>query len=232
MSNTTYISVPGSQPSSDEQRSVATYTSTPQNWYDAPIKSHVGAIDFDMGTPLTWTQDVKWPIKKNSNPNINEGIIIEGDNSKDHLAIYCQLTGVDGLFPSMRHINGFEIDWVNNSTAGSAMYLKKIGIETCKGDGSVSHRWSTENHSPPGNYDKKTMGGFFSKDDMAKFANDYFYRLWFQISSETSGPGSRTTQVTLGNFKLLYNVGSKDNRWIVGKYRKKEVAFSESIQGK
>ena len=224
MSNTAYISVPSKGSRGDSY--------TPQNWYNTRVESHVGAIDFDMGTPMTWTQDTSWPIIKNSNPHLKEGIIIEGNNSKDHLSIYCQLTGADGLFPSMRHITGFELDWENNSTAGSAMFLKKIGIESCKGDGSPSHRWSTENHSSPSNYDTKTMGGFFSKDDMTKFANDYFYRLWFQISSETSGPGSRTTQVTLGRFKLLYDVGSADNRWIVGKYRKKEVAFSESIQGK
>ena len=224
MSNTTLVTVP--------TKGGIGSSYTPQNWYDASIQNYGAAAYFDMGTPLTWERDVTWTITKNNKPHVNQGIVIEGNNGQDHEAIYVQGAGFNGLFPSMKHVTGFQIEWVNNSTAGSAMYLRKIGIETCKGDGSFSHRWSTYNHSSPGDYLTKTMSGTFNNEDKQLFANDYFYRLWFQISSATSGPGTRVTQVTLGNFKLLYDVGNMSNRWVVGKYREKEVAFSESIQGK
>ena len=225
MANTTYITA--------NPQFTGGSTSEQINWYDASIQSYGAEVYFDMGTPRMWEQNMIWPIIKNNRPHVSQGIIIEGDNKKDHEAIYVQGAGFNGLFPSMRHVNGFRIQWENNSTAGSAMFLRKIGIETCKGDGSYSHRWSTPNYSPPGDYDTKTMTGTFSNVDKQLFADDYFYRLWFHISSATGGVGSRVTQVTLANFKLLYSAGTgTGSRWVIGKERKKEVAFSESIQGK
>jgi len=225
MTNTTYITA-------NPQFTSGT-TSEQINWYDASIQNYRESAYFDMGTPMTWYQDAQWPIIKNNRPHLGEAIIVEGDNKKDHEGIYVQTAGANGLFPSMRHVNGFRIQWTNNSTAGSAMFLRKIGIETCKADGSYSHRWSTTNYAPPNDYATKTMTGTFSNADKQIFADDYFYRLWFQISSATAGTGSRVTQVTLANFKLLYSAGTgTGSRWVIGKERKKEVAFSESIQGK
>ena len=225
MANTTYVTA--------NPQFTSGSTSEQMNWYDASIQSYGGSAYFDMGTPSTWNQDMVWPIIKNNRPHVSQGITIEGTNGQDHDAIYVQGAGANGLFPSMKHVNGFRIQWSNNSTAGSAMFLRRIGIETCKGDGSYSHRWSTPNYFSPDGYDTKTMTGTFNNEDKQLFANDYFYRLWFHITSATPGVGSLTSQVVLGNFKLLYSAGTgTSSRWVVGKNRKKEVAFSESIQGK
>ena len=225
MANTTYVTA--------NPQFTSGSTSEQMNWYDASIQNYGASAYFDMGTPMTWGRDESWPIIKNNRPHVSPGITIEGTNGQDHDAIYVQGAGFNGLFPSMKHVTGFRIQWSNNSTAGSAMFLRRIGIETCKGDGSYSHRWSTPNYFSPDGYDTKTMAGTFNDEDKQLFANDYFYRLWFHITSATPGVGSRTSQVVLGNFKLLYSAGTgSSSRWVVGKNRKKEVAFSESIQGK
>ena len=64
------------------------------------------------------------------------------------------------------------------------------------------------------------------------FQNSYFYRAWFHLSTAGGSFTASNTYVTIRNFKLLYNHGtSTNNRWVVGKYRPKEKAGDEAIQG-
>ena len=74
---------------------------------------------------------------------------------------------------------------------------------------------------------------YFSSSDKTAFENSYFYRVWFHLSTAGGSFTASNTYVTIRNFKLLYNHGtSTNNRWVVGKYRPKEKAGDEAIQGK
>ena len=204
------------------------------NWYDGELLPHEYSVDFDLGDAQTWTRGTNWnPNNTNAKPHTQNAITISGNNKQSYLAIYTQKEARNGLFPSMKLVTGFQLDWKNNSTAGSAIRLVRVGIETVTGSGAFSHRWSGPSIPWTMDYLNKTEELVFNQADAEAMKNDYFYRLWFQLSSDTPGTGQNATEVTIGNFKLLYRAGtSSSSRWVIGKNRKKEVAFSESIQGK
>ena len=204
------------------------------NWYDGELLAHQNSVDFNLGAVGTWYRDTNWnPNNTNAKPHTQSAITISGNNKKSYLAIYEQHGARNGLFPPMKLVTGFQLDWKNNSTAGSAIRLARVGIETVTGSGAFSHRWSGPPIPWTTNYLNKTEELVFTEAAVEAMKNDYFYRLWFQLSSDTPGTGQHATEVTIGNFKLLYSAGTgTSSRWVVGKNRKKEVAFSESIQGK
>jgi hypothetical protein len=54
--------------------------------------------------------------------------------------------------------------------------------------------------------------------------------LVIEISTK-GGTGERNTEVRIGGFKLLYNVGPSNMQWVIGAMRKRDQAFGEgSIQ--
>ena len=119
-----------------------------------------------------------------------------------------------------KFIQGFAIDFKQDSTAGHGLFLMNAGIEFVKEDGTVQ-RWGSYDRSRQGDYATHTVEYKFGSEQSAMAAgNARFHRFICRVSSQ-GGTGSRLTHLTLGNFRLLWdNTGSNNGRWIVPSLRR------------
>ena len=222
MSNTEYITAPVN---SDHGGGVI--------WYDANIVAHDADIEFQRGNPTTWTRDTTGGASAGSIFTSSGGSMGSSSSGKSHTFNYKLETAKNGLFPSMKGITGFSYQYSQTSTAGHAFWLKRVGIEVCSSTGGSNIRWGSYDLSKRNDYDWHTDTRNFNSSDNTAFQNSYFYRAWFHLSTEGGSFTASNTYVKIRNFKLLYNHGTNtNNRWVVGKYRPKEKAGDEAIQGK
>ena len=199
------------------------------NWYKGNMSVHNSNVEFHRGNAVTWSQDTTGG--GGGNPFNDSGCYAGSTSSgASHTFNYKLESGKEGLFPSMRGVSGFQYEVGQTSTAGHAYWLKRIGIETCDANGGNLIRWGSHNMSKTNDYDYHTDKRLFNEADLEAFKNQYFYRVWFHVSTSGGSFTASNTYVYIKNFQLIYNVGSGNNRWVVGKYRKKEVAGSEAIQ--
>ena len=200
-------------------------------WYKGNIKSYGSNIEFHRGNVGTWSQDTTGA--GDGSPFDDSGCYAGSTSSgASHTFNYVLDAGQDGLFPSMRGVSGFQYTYSQTSTAGHAYWLKRIGIETCDADGGNLIRWSSNNLSKKSDYSDHNDKRIFTQADLDAFEDQYFYRVWFHVSTSGGSFTASNTYVYMKNFQLIYNKGDGNNRWVIGKYRKKEKAGSEAIQAK
>lgn len=228
MANTTYISAPcvGLGNKSDENI----------KWQDGSLVSYSGQLTPDLGSTQLWKNDVTWNITRNSNKFINDdnAYSIGGENGKEHWAIYRVNSDFNGLYPPMELVSGFGIGWYQDSTAGHGMYPKRFGVRAYNPTTGADLIWGCSERSRGSNNSSwQHLIYDFSESDRTALQGFRFDGFYVQISSQ-SGTGTRSTSVSLGNFRLHYEAGleASTNRWVVGKYRSRGNSGSQAIQGK
>ena len=201
------------------------------NWHDGGLINRTSNIWMHYGNVQEWTRDVTWSVSHHGGRLHNsESYSIGGDNGKSHWANYEQNISGLGRYIPMKFIQGFSIDFKQDSTAGHGLYLKNAGIEFQKEDGTIQ-RWGSYNRSRQNDYNTHTAEYKFGSETQAAMAagNARFHRFICRISTE-GGTGSRSTRLTLGNFRLLWdNTGSNNGRWIVPSLRRVEDMHSPDI---
>jgi len=200
------------------------------NWHDGGLTNRSSNIWTHYGKVQEWTRDVNWGVTHQGGRLHNsQSYKIGGDNGRDHWANYEQNISGFGRYIPMRFIQGFAIDFKQDSTAGHGLFLKNVGIEFQKEDGTVL-RWGSNDRSRQGDYETHTIEYKFGSEQSAMAqGNARFHRFICRLSSQ-GGTGSRFTNLTLGNFRLLWdNTGSNTGRWIVPSLRKYADMFSPDI---
>ena len=202
------------------------------NWYKGDVDIHADDIHFHRGNVGTWTTDTTGGAP-GGNPFTQTGCTIGSTASgANHTFNYKLETAKDGLFPNMKGVSGFQYEFNQTSTAGHAYWLKRVGIETCNATGGNNIRWSTNNLTKLDDYQTYFDKRLFTQADLDAFEDQFFYRVWFHVSTHGGSLTAHDTYVNIKNFQLIYNKGDGNNRWVVGKYRKKENAGDEAIQAK
>ena len=116
----------------------------------------------------------------------------------------------------MKFIDGFAIDYKQDSTAGHGLWLRNVGIEVVNDDGDT-WRWGSYNRARQNDYSTHTAKYTFNEADKAYLSNNNgrFKQFICRVSSR-GGTGTRTTNLTLGDFRLLYSdTGCETGRWII-----------------
>ena len=227
MANTTFISAPtsGSGNASDENI----------KWQNGTIQNLSGQITPDLGSSQVWKNDVSWQISRKDSKFINDddAYYFSGENGKEHWANYYVSSNLNGLYPQMELISGFGLSFNQNSTAGHGMHVRRFGITMYKKSTDSYLLWGSNSRSRSSSIGWQHVKYSFSESDKTAIQGYRFAYFMFQVSSE-GGTGTRTTQVGVGNFRLIYNAGdaSSTNRWVVGKYRNIIDADIQAIQGK
>jgi len=200
------------------------------NWHDGGLVNKTSNIWTHYGKVQEWTRDVNWTVSHQSGRLHNsQSYKIGGENGKDHWANYEQNVSGWGRFIPMKFIQGFSIDFKQDSTAGHGLFLKNAGIEFETEDGTIL-RWGSNDRSRQGDYNTHTVEYKFGSEQSAMAeGNARFYRFICRVSSQ-GGTGKRTTNLTLGNFRLLWdNTGSNNGRWIVPSLRRVNDIHSPDI---
>ena len=188
------------------------------NWHNGSLLYNSRDTEIHYGAAKTWTQDTSWGISGWGKLHEPDSFTMGGKNGKDHEANYEQNISGWGLFPEMKFITGFSIDFQQDSTAGHGIYLRNAGIEFALPDGTRK-RWGSNDRSRQGDYNKHTATYRFSSSERAAMGaeGNRFHRFICRLSSR-GGTGDRTTNITLGSFRLLYDqtggLGS-NTRWIL-----------------
>ena len=187
------------------------------NWHDGGL---TGANDLSMqyGRVQTWTRDVTWGVKNNSGKKLHEAAAytISGENGKSHEGNYEQTQSGYGRHIPMQFVKGFSITAQQNSTAGHGLYLKNAGIEFVLDDGTVK-RWGSNNFPRSSSYGDIVYQFEFPESEQKLMAgNGARFHRFICRASTSGGSGTRTTTLTLGEFRLLYgDTGSSNNLWVM-----------------
>jgi len=186
------------------------------NWHNGALVSRNENIWMHYGNAKQWTRDTSWGISSLGGKLHNsQSYKIGGNNGKDHWGNFEQNSGDYGRYIPMKFITGFSIDFKQDSTAGHGIYLINAGIEFVKEDGTIQ-RWGSNDRSRQGDYDTHTIEYKFGSEQSAMASGNARFRRFICRLSTAGGKGDRTTHVTLGNFRLLWeNTGSTTGRWLL-----------------
>ena len=170
-----------------------------------------------LGDTTAFKSDVSW-WNQGAGGHINtaNAITFKGDNGKDHWQSF--IFGTNGsVFPPGNLIKKFQLENTQDSTAGRGLYLRRMGL-VFKDLSGREHFWGSASRSRPSSFNKQIWERALSDSDRTKLNGYLMSALVVEVSSQ-GGSGSRETQVKLGGFKLQYDVGPADCRWLVGKQR-------------
>ena len=200
------------------------------NWHDGGLINRTSNIWMHYGNKKEWTRDVNWTVSHlGGRLHNSQSYSIGGDNGREHYANYEQNISGWGRYIPMKFVQGFSIDFKQDSTAGHGLFLMNAGIEFEKEDGTIL-RWGSNDRSRQGDYETHTVEYKFGSEQSAMAAgNARFHRFICRLSTK-GGSGSRLTNVKLGNFRLLWdNTGSNNGRWIVPGLRRVTDMHSPDI---
>ena len=188
------------------------------NWHNGSLIYNTRDTVISYGSPQTWERDLNWTISGWGKLHEQDSFTMSGKNGKDHEANYEQNISGWGQFPLMKFVAGFSIDFKQDSTAGHGIYLRNAGIEFATADGTRLN-WGSNDRSRQNDYNRHTVTYRFSAADRAAMSTggSRFTRFICRLSSR-GGTGDRTTQLTLGSFRLLYDetgVNDSSVRWIL-----------------
>ena len=190
--------------------------------------NHIGAKTPTMGDTSAFQSDVSWSNTESYTINAANAIKFTGSNGKNHWESY-KFGDAGCIYPKADVIRGFQLENTQDSTAGHGMYLRRMGLVFRNAAGKEEF-WGGASRSRPSSFDKQVWKKEFSDSERNKLKGFFVRALIVEISTE-GGTGTRPTNVTLGGFKLLYDVGPENTRWVVGKMRTvTKLAGDGSIQ--
>ena len=187
-------------------------------WNQGLLVPNSGDLWIHYGNSQTWTRDTSWGVTQLSQKKLHqsESFRIGGENGKDHEQNYVQSANSDARWPLMKFIDGFAINYKQDSTAGHGLWLRNVGIEVVNDDGDT-WRWGSNNRARQNDFTTHTAKYTFNEADKASLSNNNgrFKQFICRVSSR-GGAGTRNTNLTLGDFRLLYSgTGCETGRWII-----------------
>ena len=182
----------------------------------------------NLGNKTPFFNDVQWTISETGYISDAGAIRFSGENGLEHYQSY-RFGNAGSIFPKADVITGFQLENKQNSTAGHGIYLSRMGL-IFRNRSGAELMWGSEIRGRPNTYEKQIWVQQINQSDRNLLTGYVVDSLAVEMSTRT-GTGIRNTQVELGGFKLLYNVGPSSMRWVVGAMRQRSQAFGEgSIQ--
>lgn len=169
-----------------------------------------------MGNTAAFKSDVTWAITESSTINAASAITFSGENGKDHWESY-KFGDAGCIFPRAEVIRGFQLENTQDSTAGHGLYLRRMGL-VFRNSAGTEEFWGGAPRSRPSSFNKQVWKRELTDSDRTKLKGFFVRALIVEVSTQ-GGTGTRPTSLSLGGFKLLYDVGTADTRWVVGKMR-------------
>jgi len=181
-----------------------------------------------LGIKTPFYSDSTWDVSDTGYINDAEAVTFSGNNGLEHYESY-KFGNNGSIFVPGRVLSGVQVESTQNSTAGHGIFLSRIGL-IFRNDFNHEHFWGGATRSRPNRYDKHVYLQNIDQATRSALSDYVLDSLVVELSTK-GGSGSRTTEVKIGGFKLLYSVGPSSMRWVVGAMRKREEAFGEgSIQ--
>jgi len=182
----------------------------------------------NLGYKFPFFNDIKWTVRDTGYISDAGAIAFSGTNGLEHFQSY-RFGNAGSIFPKGDVITGFQLENTQNSTAGHGMYLSRMGLIFRNKSGNELF-WGSNVRGRPNTFNKQTWRQEITQEERNQLNGYLVDSLAIEIST-SGGSGTRTSEVTLGGFKLLYNVGPSNMRWVAGAMRKRDQAFGEgSIQ--
>ena len=181
-----------------------------------------------LGIKTPFKSDSYWDVADTGYINDAETVKFTGTNGLEHYESY-KFGNNGSICVPGRVLTGVQVESTQNSTAGHGLFLSRIGL-IFRNDFNHEHFWGGASRSRPNTFNKQVYLQNIDQTTRSALADYVLDSLVVELSSK-GGTGSRTTEVRIGGFKLLYNVGPSNMRWVVGAMRKRDQAFGEgSIQ--
>jgi len=190
--------------------------------------TRIGQRTPNLGIKTPFYSDSYWNVADTGYINDAETVKFSGNNGLAHYESY-KFGNNGSVFVPGRVLTGVQVESTQNSTAGHGLFLSRIGL-IFRNASNHEYFWGGATRSRPNTYNKHVYLQNIDQITRSALVDYVLDSLVVEISSE-GGSGTRTTEVQIGGFKLLYNVGPSSMRWVVGAMRKREKAFGEgSIQ--
>ena len=195
--------------------------------FNKPADHMVGRTP-NLGNKTPFYSDFQWQVSDTGYISDAGAIRFSGTNGLEHYQSY-KFGNAGSIFPNANVITGFQLENKQDSTSGHGIYLSRMGL-IFRNKSGEELMWGSPIRGRPQTYDKQIWIQQINQADRDLLTGYVVDSLVVELTTRT-GTGTRTTQVELGGFKLLYNVGPSSMRWVVGAMRKREQAFGEgSIQ--
>jgi len=186
--------------------------------------TRIGQRTPNLGIKTPFYSDSYWNVTDNGYVSDAETVKFSGNNGLAHYESY-KFGNNGSVFVPGRVLTGVQVESTQNSTAGHGLFLSRIGL-IFRNASNHEYFWGGATRDRPNTYNKHIyLQNIFQseRDTLADYVLD---SLVIEISTK-GGTGERNTEVRIGGFKLLYDVGPSSMRWVVGAMRKRDQAFGE-----
>ena len=210
----------------------SSYASEEIEWNKGLIDYYGQNVTCDFGNRgAVLSRDTSQDLRRSEPIQRLNSVYIRGDNGTTHHAIFSQQRDQPALWPSMSLLDGFTLRWKQDSTASRALWLRNAMISMCDRNGRIRKFWGSYDQSKRNDYNWGSTVWRFSDQDKRDMAQYYFEGVMFRLSTE-GGTIQRETSISIGGFRLLYNLGPQNanHRWVIGKYVTRLYFGNEIIQ--
>ena len=174
----------------------------------------------DAGKTATWDHDTTWWMGSGgdiSSTSAGSGVKFSGSNGKDH-NLHAAIGHDSGVYPSTQ-INGFSFKANQNSGAGHGLYIRRWGYKLRSKTSSTSWFYGVSDTLSRGDYGTKSYSHTFVSDAIYKLSNGYVFEELHLQASTVGGSGSRSTEVSIYDFKFDFVSPPSGKKLIVPKPR-------------
>jgi len=187
------------------------------SWFEGSPE-HSGGLTGDLGYPAYATQSDSYFLTGTKKPiNEQNALTFAGNNGKDHWETVVMEARVS-LFVPAGMIQAFSFVSQQNSIKEHSLFLKRMGLKFRTPD-KQEKLWISGDLSRLQTLGEWTNKVSLSDSDRAALQGYYLNGYMLEVSSESKGSGTRNTTVQVGNFKLYYDLGPENTRWVVGAMR-------------